>query len=186
MNKKEFIEFCYNRHDVVCNQKYDNNLPYSFHLKIVGSVAEQFIELIPRTLVGKGNMRSGPVYSKERDWVLMGAAGHDLIEDARLTYNDVLNLSGSKHVADIIYACTEEKGKDRNERHSDRYYKELSKNDLAVFVKMCDIIANVKYSILTNSRMLEKYRDENAKTVEWLFLDKYKPMFNYLNRLIKL
>ncbi len=182
--EKDFIEFCYKQHDIICNQKYGDGLPYSFHLKLVVKVAEQFIELIPKTKVGKGSRIMGPVYSKERDWVLMGAAGHDLIEDARLTYNDVLNLSGSKHVADIIYCCTEDKGRTREERHSEKFYKDLSENKLAVFVKLCDIIANVKYSILTNSTMLAKYKNEYNKTHEYLYVEEFDSMFSHLKLLL--
>ena len=186
MNTKDsFIEFCYKQHDIVCNQKYGDGLPYSFHLKMVSKVAEQFIELIPKTKVGNGGIIKGPIYSKERDWVMMGAAGHDLIEDARLTYNDVLNLSGSKHVADIIYACTEDKGRSREERHSDKFYKDLSQDKFAVFVKLCDIIANVKYSILTNSKMFEKYKQEHNNNWNFLYRDEFKPMFNHLDKLFE-
>ncbi len=178
MNSQEFIEYCKHQHDVVCNQKYDGNLPYSKHLDYVLAQAKKFKHLL------KDDTTTDATYNL----VIYGCAGHDLIEDARITYNDIINIIGTKHVgefiADIIYCCTEEKGKNRDERHSDKYYKELSKNKLAIFVKLCDIIANVKYSILTNSSMLDKHRKEYVKMRSYLWVDEYTEMFIYLEKLL--
>ena len=158
----------YNQHDVVCNQKYDKTLPYSFHLECVRNEAKQWLTLLD---------------DSDHLLVLKGAVGHDLIEDARLTYNDVADKVGEE-VADIIYACTEERGKNRGERHSDKYYEVLVENRLATFVKLCDIIANVKYSVLTNSSMLVKYRSEFSSVKEKLFREEYRKMFDYLDKLL--
>jgi len=48
--------------------------------------------------------------------------GHDLIEDCRVSYNDVKDALGQE-AADIIYAVTNEKGKNRKERANDKYYE---------------------------------------------------------------
>jgi len=171
-NTVEFVLFCYNQHDVVCNQKYGDNLPYSFHLTCVGKQCAKFIHLL------------SPKF--DHSLIYKAAAGHDLIEDARITYRDIVSRVGEE-VADVIYRCTEEKGKNRDERHSERYYKELSVSEPAVFVKLCDIIANVTYSILTNSTMLDKYRKEYDKT--YAYLSNYsnlEPMFRHLRLLLEL
>ncbi len=170
MTESDFITYCYNQHDVICNQKYDNQHPYSFHLKMVRKVAQQFQHLL--------------LDSQDREWCRMGCAGHDLIEDARLTFNNIKELTGHE-VAEIIYACTEEKGRDRETRHSKEYYLRLAENKLAVFVKLCDIIANIKYSLLTNSSMYQKYKKEHNKTWDYLFEEQYKEMFYYLDRLFE-
>lgn len=112
----------------------------------------------------------------------MGCWGHDLIEDARVTYNDIKNRVGAD-VADIIYCCTEEKGKDRPGRHPEKYYLELAENNLAIFVKLCDITANVTYSILTKSSMYDTHKEEHKKTHKYLYRIEYKPMFDYLEKL---
>lgn len=169
MTGLEWTQFCYNQHDVVCNQKYDNQHNYSFHLEMVRREAVRLSE--------------GILTKEETLLALAGAVGHDLIEDARLTYNDIKDKVGIE-VADIVYACTEEKGKNRKERHSDIFYTELAQNELAVFVKLCDIIANVKYSILTNSSMLEKYKSEYEKMHSFLFTAKYRYVFNCLLKLL--
>jgi hypothetical protein len=172
-----FIQWCREKHDIGVNQKYDGNLPYSKHLDYVMDQHEKFEYLLPDGL--------------DRLVTRLGCAGHDLIEDARVTYNDVRDICSRMladparglMVADIIYCCTEEKGKNRDERHSEKYYKELAENRLAVFVKLCDIIANVKYGILTNSNMLEKHRAEHDKTLKYLYRKEFHAMYEYLDHL---
>lgn len=166
--------FFYKLHDVDCNQKYGDGLPYSFHLKAVVSIAKKFIHLID---------------DADKCDVIIACLGHDSIEDARLTYNDIKNRFGEK-VADIIYLCTEDKGRNRDERKSESWYNELRNNNLAVFVKLCDIIANSTYSYLTNSSMLNKYESEyHQKVTKYLYEgidDLYEPMFNELETIYDL
>jgi (p)ppGpp synthase/HD superfamily hydrolase len=168
MNPHDFIKFCIERHDVFANQKYDDTLPYSAHLRFVAAQYYKFSHLLR---------------DKDNITCLLACYGHDLIEDTRLTYNDIVNKT-TQEIADIIYCCTEEKGRNRDERHSDKYYKELSQNKLAIFVKLCDILANVQYSILTNSSMFKKHKKENEKNQKLKeFAPEFEPMFNLLNTL---
>lgn len=179
MNVQEFKLWSYNQHDIVCNQKYDKILPYSQHLKYVDDQFNKFKYILKENepIEGKYIYISGIV--------MAGCAGHDLIEDARVTYNDIKDLIG-KDVADIIYCCTEEKGRNRDERHDLNYYSELGENKLAIFVKLCDILANVKYSILTNSSMYNKHKKEHTKTREFLYIKEYDEMFAHLDKLFEL
>ena len=125
------------------NHQYGGH-PYEVHLQMVVDVAEQFLHLIP----------------KERQEIVLASCWlHDSIEDTRQTYNDVSVLCGHE-VADIVYALTNEKGRNRKERANEKYYQGISLTEYATFVKLCDRIANVKHSVNTNSRMLQKYRDE--------------------------
>lgn len=173
-------EYFANLHDSECNQKYNKTLPYSFHLDMVYEQAKLF-----------------PEYWQFGDLaIVISLYGHDSIEDARLTYNDLINIKFPyplaysdfdvrKEAADIIYACTEEKGKNRLERHSDQYYKELMENSKAVFVKLCDVLANVKFSLLTNSSMFEKYKEEwntsfKPKLIQYGYNVTYETMVNYM------
>lgn len=147
---KHLVEKCYYQHDIACNQKYGNDdLPYSFHLKAVVAQVEKYFP---------GNKS-----------LILGAAGHDLIEDARMTLNDVSVLLGPD-VADIIYCCTEEKGRNRSERHSEKFFEELSQNRNAVIVKLCDIMANILYSKLMNSSMYQKYQQEFDNVCDKLYI----------------
>jgi (p)ppGpp synthase/HD superfamily hydrolase len=171
----KFIDFCKHQHDIECNQKYNKTLPYSFHLSLVANRVEKFDYLLD-------NM-------DERFVCLHGAWGHDLIEDARVTYNDIkIEMEKenfykySNPVADIIYACTELRGKNRDERHGAEYIQGLKDNKLGLFVKLCDISANIGFGILTNSSMVNKYKFEFPKFKESLYLEEYKDLFEYIEK----
>ena len=166
------IKWCIDKHNET-NHMYDAYLPYEFHLRMVAKVAEKYIELIPDSNDGETALR---------DTVLLAAYGHDLIEDTRVSYNDVKENLGLGP-ADIIYACTNEKGKNRKERANDKYYEGIRNTRGAVFVKLCDRIANVQYSKMTGSRMFDMYKKENINFMIKLGRevgDPYEPMFQYL------
>ena len=86
---------------------------------------------------------------------------HDVIEDARLTYNDVAKFAGYE-VADIVYAVTNEKGKNRAERANHKYYEGIRLNQNAIFVKLCDRLANVDFSKDYRDNMFYTYKKENT------------------------
>lgn len=186
MNLQELKQQIYNRHDIYCNQKYANDLPYSFHLKCVEQQGKKFLHLINNESVENSlNMYSKPVYIKTI--VELALSAHDLLEDGRMTYNDIKELASElgnsiagEIVADIVYYVTDEKGKTRSERKSDKYYKELSENKLAVFVKLADISANTLFSKLTGSSMYEKYKLEFKHFKEMCYIEEYKEFFDYL------
>lgn len=160
------------------NHLYDDK-PYEVHLDMVGENAKKFIHLIP---------------SKDRENVIGAAYTHDVIEDTRKTYNDVLKVT-NKVIANLVYALTNEKGKNRKERANSKYYRGIRKTKYATFIKLCDRIANVEYSKLKKNLMFEAYKKEHKNFVkslkkkwwEKLFWkeNNYKEMFTYLNNLIK-
>lgn len=169
----KFREFIYHQHDVVCNQKYSGILPYSFHLQMVEAQYNKFEFLLTN--------------KSDKDDALMGCIAHDSIEDARLTFNEIIKKS-NKSVGDIVILCTEfSRGKTRDERKPVTFYAELDSDKIAVFVKLCDIIANSLYSCISNSSMFTKYKDEYEKKVRpLLFTEEYEPMFEYLDRIYSL
>jgi (p)ppGpp synthase/HD superfamily hydrolase len=181
MKNIKFDEWAISKHSEV-NHMYDNYLPYQFHLRMVARVAEDFIYLIPDSNDGETSFR---------DNVIMASYGHDLLEDVHsISYNDILKISNI-HIANIIYACTNEKGKNRKERANDKYYEGIRNTPGAVFVKLCDRIANVQYSKMTKSRMFEMYKKENENFVTQLgWYENYNahsllPMFKYLENLFE-
>lgn len=91
----------------------------------------------------------------------------------------------NKKVAEIVYAVTTEKGRTREERANEKYYEGIKKTKYATFVKLCDRLANVAHSKLTNSSMLKKYEKENEKFVDYLYNNEYHSMFVQLKDLIK-
>jgi (p)ppGpp synthase/HD superfamily hydrolase len=180
MNIEEKIKWCIDKHDER-NHKYDDYINYEFHLRMVARAAKDFIHLIPDSNNGETSLRED---------ILISAYGHDLIEDTLENYNSVKETLGFQ-AAEIIYACTNEKGKNRKERANDKYYEGIRNTPGAVFVKLCDRIANVQYSKMTKSRMFEMYQKENDNFVTQLgWYENYNdhsllPMFKYLENLFK-
>jgi (p)ppGpp synthase/HD superfamily hydrolase len=159
------IEWCISQHKN-SNHFYDKYLPYEFHLRMVAKVCDDFLHL------------------PERRWndLVVACYGHDLIEDTRVSYNDCKSVLG-EYIADIIYAVTNEKGKNRSERANDKYYECIRNTEGAIFIKICDRIANVQYSKLTKSKMFEMYRKENKEFIERVYDARYLPMYDYLDGL---
>jgi (p)ppGpp synthase/HD superfamily hydrolase len=156
-------------HNTNVNQKYAKILPYSFHLDSVRKFGIKFHNLMPKE-----------INSNE---VLLACQGHDLIEDARMTFNDVAELT-NENVAEMIYACTELRGKDRSERHGKEYIEGLKNNKGGLFVKLCDLMANISFSLATNSNMYNKYKVEFVHFKEELYLEEYNDMFEFIDKLL--
>lgn len=152
------------------NHLYDDK-PYSVHLALVVTYALKYIDKVPEHY---------------RENIINACWLHDTIEDTRNTYNDILKIS-NETVANIVYALTNEKGKNRKERANEKYYQGIILEPFAKFVKLCDRLANVKYSVDTNSRMKEVYRKENKRFIKSLFEKDiliYKDMISELNDLL--
>lgn len=143
MNK---IQWCIEQH-ARTNHMYDTQegIPYAFHLTMAAEVFDEFKHLLDDEVDywGRGfDPRRDP--ETLRDVCAMAVWAHDLIEDTRTSYNDVKMYLGQA-VADVVYALTNEKGKNRAERANDAYYAGIRLTRGAVFVKLCDRIANVRY-----------------------------------------
>ncbi len=150
------------------NHLYDNS-PYSIHLKMVVLYAVKYLELMPKykhlTII-------------QSSWL------HDTIEDCRVTYNDLKN-EFSEEVAEVVYALSNEKGKSRKERANDKYYLGIQTTPCATFVKICDRLANVKYSKDKGSRMFDVYKKENDAFQNKLWSQRFSTMFNELSELLR-
>lgn len=135
------------------NQHYDEH-PYSVHLNAVAYHTARYLREV---LISKDDVLP----------VLFGAYFHDSIEDARLTYHDVMKIACvfmSKEQAykatEIVYALTNEKGRNRHERANDKYYDLIKATPYAPLVKACDRLANYEYAKSTHSRMAAMYEGE--------------------------
>jgi (p)ppGpp synthase/HD superfamily hydrolase len=151
------------------NHYYDGSLDYQVHLDMAVHFAKLFIHLIPE---------------KDRKSVIAGVYEHDTIEDCGLTYNDVKKVT-NEMVAELAYACTNEKGRNRAERANDKYYEGIRNTKYATFVKLCDRLANVKYSTNGGSRMADLYRRENDHFKSMLYTGEYYEMWDLLDELLK-
>ena len=142
------------------NQTYGDGLPYGYHLDMVVNGIRDFGYLV---CVGEDNVL--PLF--------FGGYYHDSIEDARLTYNDVLATAReylteeqALTATEIVYALTNDKGRTRAERAGEKYYRGIRETPFAPFVKLCDRLANVTYSCAEvdggNQRMKEVYKKQMA------------------------
>lgn len=193
MNKQERINWIIQQHRDT-NHMYDEYLPYEFHLKIVVEVFKKFKYILPKNLFTTPpylSIMTPPYdYTDYTELVIEFACwGHDGIEDARLTYNDVKEKFG-KDAAEIIRAVTNySRGRDRNERMPDFVYEDIRNTPGATFVKLCDRIANVQYGKMMGSGMYKKYQKENEHfltKLEVINMDTiYNKMVQYLNNLLK-
>ena len=148
------------------NQHYDEH-PYFYHLN---KVATHVIEYLPS------------IIEKEEDIlpVLFGAYFHDSIEDARLTYNDVKKIA-EKYMSseqaflatEIVYALTNEKGRNRHERANDKYYEGIRNTKYAPLVKACDRLSNYEFAKTTKSRMVKMYESEMDEFINHIDITKY-------------
>ena len=155
-------EYATDRHDITAHQ-YDGK-PYDIHLQMVVDTANRFIHLIPE---------------EHREIVLAGCWVHDVIEDCRQTYNDV-KAKTNEAVAELAYALTNEKGRNRKERANDKYYEGIKQTPFATFIKICDRIANYEYSKKQGSRMAQMYEKEANDFVAKLYDVRYAEMFHCL------
>ena len=120
-------------------QTYDMALPYGHHLSMVADAAMKYAH---------------KVIENESDIipVVFAAYFHDSIEDARLTYNDVVSIAGrfmtgeqTHTAAEIVYALTNDKGRTRSERAGEHYYAGIRETPYAPYIKLCDRLANMTY-----------------------------------------
>lgn len=151
------------------NHLYDGQDYYILHLKKVVHYANKY----------------APMYLNENEieTVVAACLCHDVIEDCRQTYNDVKKAVGER-VANIVYAVTNEKGKTRSERANIKYYQGIRNVPFATYVKLCDRLANVDYSLATHSKMLEVYRSEANFMRKQLDYGTYKQMWIELEKML--
>lgn len=168
MNIKYKAEIYANRMHAAANHDYDI-YPYRYHLKMAVDVAGLFLHLIPK---------------KDQDTVISGCWVHDVIEDARATYNDVLNHT-NKIVAEYAYAVTNDKGRNRAERANPGYYYGIRIFKHASFIKLCDRIANVSYGKKHKSGMFNMYKKEQENFRKELYDGRWDEMWKYLENLLK-
>jgi hypothetical protein len=140
------------------NHAYDRIRPYGFHLDMVVNWVRKYIEVV---CVSEQDVL--PIY--------FAAFYHDSIEDARLSYNDVMRIAKELMneeqaylATEIVYALTNEKGRNRAERANEKYFAGIREIPYAPFVKLADRLANTSYAFSKGTadslRMSKVYREE--------------------------
>ena len=131
-------EYAVSRHQLF-RQTYDGS-PYTKHLEMVDTVARKYLNYIN---------------CQDRENVLAACWCHDLIEDTAITKNqvsDVLNYQ----IAEIVFSVTNEHASSKLDRIHKTFSK-IGKSQLAVFVKLCDRIANTSNSKIYATEKYNKY-----------------------------
>jgi len=171
---KEFLsidevakDYAIRRHAEV-NHRYDAIRTYAFHLTMVEGVGQEYISLIPE---------------KDREDVLGGCWVHDIIEDARETYNNVRKQT-NEVIAEYAYRCTNEKGRTRKDRANEKYYKGIKEYKHCTFIKLCDRIGNVRFATETKSSMLDMYKKEYKFFKLHLYDGRFEEMWEELDKLL--
>jgi len=118
-------------------QTYDKH-PYYYHLEQVVDVLKEF-------------------EFTEDKYIISGYL-HDVMEDTAISYNDIKNQFGEE-IAEIVYAVTDELGRNRKERKAKTYPK-IKANEDAIIVKLADRIANVRNSLKHKPEMAKMYAKE--------------------------
>lgn len=129
------------------DQKYGDH-PYEKHLQDVVDVLDKYFNKSPD---------SDGV--KSHDAVMAAGWLHDTLEDTDITFEQMFNEFG-RYVVRIVFACTDEPGKNRRERHERTYPKLMAAGREAIAVKLADRIANVQYSLKNNHNMFKMYLKE--------------------------
>lgn len=159
--------FFISQHNDNCNHYYDEklNLKYSYHLESVDYI---FRKLYPLYEENQTTYRFGqkPTFNTTAVYIPI-LYGHDSIEDARLSYNDIMKTmivlgfskDNSYFIAEGIFTLTEYKGRNRTARKPDEYYTNLIKEDIFLLVKLADICANIQQTKLTLKSIDSKIKD---------------------------
>ena len=172
MNTKEFQKFVDEKHNQPSGCQRYGSAPYSKHCQDVVDVKKEY-----------------EYYLKDEDLddTEKACRGHDLIEDTEVSVRDIVKKTNER-VARIIFNVSNERGLDRKEKNFKTYPK-IWGDDLSIFVKLCDRIANTrnsKDSCDTNSKgdsLFQMYKKEYpifkyALKVRGLYPDMWKELDN--------
>jgi len=103
---------------------------------------------------------------------VLQAAGwlHDVLEDTDATYEELQNLFGS-NIANLVEAVSDEKGKNRKERKAKTLPKTRKYGTHAIFIKLCDRLANIENASNTkNNDLFEMYKKEHEEFKKYLYV----------------
>jgi guanosine-3',5'-bis(diphosphate) 3'-pyrophosphohydrolase len=137
--------------------------PYTRHLSDVAHVLRRFGHGDDENLVASA-------------WL------HDVVEDTATTVEEVAAEFG-REVADMVFAVTNEPGKNRAERHAKTYPKIAGLNRVTT-LKLADRIANTEESIRSNSSLFGMYQKEWAGFREYLIRAGDRRMWAHLDFLM--
>jgi len=145
MNKKFLEKAIHFARDAHVGQTYSEVYSYVRHLEHVYEVLIRF------------------GYEDDEN-LLISAWLHDTIEDTPVTYQDI-KREFNIEIAEIVYAVTDELGRNRKERKKKTYPK-IKENPKATIIKLADRIANIEFSVkgvFGNPSKLKMYQKEHEE-----------------------
>lgn len=142
------------------NQDYDGIFPYEKHL-------DDVVDVLKRFNVGNKYLIAGYL--------------HDAIEDGALSYNKITEYFG-REVAEMVFAVSDELGRNREERKSKTYPK-IKANPDAIIIKLADRIANIEHG-----GKVKMYAKEYGDFRNALYtMDRMaEPMWDFLEELLEI
>lgn len=158
--------------------KYDGN-PYRFHLDLVYNEAKKNRELLQGYYAQSFKL-------PENHWDLISNLCylHDIKEDTDVTNEQLLSIVPEQTIDRITTLSVNES------KHIDDYYSKISLDLISTYVKLCDRLANVRYSVKNAAKsdhFLKKYREHY-----WIMNDYFIvhaeiiPMLEEIKSLLKL
>jgi (p)ppGpp synthase/HD superfamily hydrolase len=165
-NKDKYREIATRYH---LDQTYDGK-DYVSHLDSVYDVVKQHIDLI------------GDEYEIDINNLAALSYLHDILEDTEMSEFKLEEMI-SPEVKEMVANLYVNKAK-----HIDDYYFKIAKDIHTAYLKLCDRIANVKYSVNNDTpksqRVLKKYRAEQPIIESYIQYDELQPMLDELNELL--
>ena len=107
---------------------------------------------------------------------------HDTLEDTRTTEADLRAIFPAE-VVDLVVAVTDAPGVNRRERFA-RTFPKLYANRLAVALKLCDRIANIRDAKLTNKGLFQMYRKDSPSFAKLQLPGEWCALWETLNMLL--
>lgn len=151
------------------NELYDG-LPYHVHLQEVVNFVHMFEHLLKS--------------DNDIDIAICAAWLHDIIEDTGLTFNNVKKIAGNRIATLACNLTNNIHGKTRDERANDDYYTRVKSDELSLFVKIADRLANMFHSLnYGNNGMFKTYKKELPHFKEQLYNGMYDEMWDMLENI---
>lgn len=139
---KSIAEYAERCHDDA-NCQYDGQ-SYMVHVEMVAGMVRVYRDVFKNPLDAMATIAA--------------AYCHDLIEDAKQSFNNVSDVTGID-IANIVLAVTDKPAENRLMRHL--FTMPLTvKDHRAIILKLCDIHANATYAKAHGSSMYKKYVEE--------------------------
>jgi len=159
--------YAYEKHNNPGKSQRYGNAPYTKHLDDVNEIIDAY-----------------SFYLYTDDYLNVKAAGylHDTVEDTDVSPKR-LKEKFNKEIAMIVFRVSNERGFDRKEKNFKTYPK-IWVCPLAIYLKLCDRIANTRNSKSEGHSMYKVYKAEYAIFRYALKVDNlYPEMWNELDKL---